>query len=224
MKLIYSIISIICLIASLQANAQKIDTTQANREVYIGLIRDSYNGFFVIGSGTFQFTKNTYLTVYALMRNIQTGIGPTFKLKNNTILISPLLGMTYGNKFSGYKHPIIGDAIVPSLLLKGKGKTVAFDLYAFWFLPTRNVQQNKSEYLWFWSNGGIRVSKTIHLGVHVETLQLLESKEKSPGAMYFWLGPNVLINFSEKAQFRVSGGKDFTAYEYMKVDFAFFVD
>lgn len=222
---------IFCLVVTffffISANSigQVSDTTVSqDRKAYIRLVRDSYNGFYALGAGTFSLTPKVDLSIFAIMRSLQVGIGPTFKLNKSKILLSPLLGMTYGKKFSGNDHPVIGDAIVPSILFSRKTKSSYMELFAFWYLPARGVKNKEAEYLWLWSNSGIRLSKTINLGLHFETLQLLKSAEKSSSSLYLWLGPNVQINFTENAQFRLSAGKDFNAYEFMKIDFTFFVD
>lgn len=225
MKEIFRVLLFMCLLVSFNSFGQVRDTTlPTDRKVYIRLVRDSYNGFYALGSGTFKLTKKVDLSVFTIMRNLQVGIGPTFNLKKHKIKISPLMSVTYGNKFSGSDHPIIGDALVPSLLLSRRTKASIFEVFAFWFIPTRGVTDTKSEYLWLWSNCGVKVSKTIDLGLHFETLQVLKSTQEPAGALYLWVGPNVQINFSKDAQFRLSFGKDFNAYEFMKVDFTFFVD
>ncbi len=190
----------------------------------IGLVRDNYNGFYTLGIGQYNLNKKSGICVYGLLRSLQFGLGPTFSLFDSKIVLIPMLGLAYGRKFSGNDHPIIGDAWIPSLILKSTFEQWFFDLTSFYYIPLRGAKKIGAEYLWYWFNGGIALSKVIKVGLHIESLRLIKSKVEPAGVLYFWVGPTISLNFSEHASFRLSGGKDLKASEYLKLDFIFLID
>lgn len=204
--------------------ADKDTSKPIDAEVYIGLIRDNFNGFYAIGVGKIKLTEKTDFSIYGLLRGMQFGAGPTIKFFDSKVWVSLLLGMNYGKDLSGVDHEIIGEGIVPSAIVNGIVDRYYFDGMVFLYHPFRGPDKEGNVSLWYWLNGGVSISKFLNLGIHFENLRLISSNVATPESVYAWLGPHVKILFSDRASFRFSGGKDFDAYEYFKIDFTFFIN
>lgn len=205
--------------------------TDSTSALTVTIGQDSYFGFYVSTFSSYKWKRFVDVTVYSnLWANpafgtISTGTdfwtevggGLDFSVGEGNVHINPMVGLTYGKVLSGGTKGVVGDGIVPSLIITANKSSLSFSAFSSWFKALRHEGAQTFDYLWSGASATYQVSPAIHLGILSEHFILSRATNEQPKNLYFWIGPLIQVD-AAGAGLKVSGGYDAENGEFLKLN------
>jgi hypothetical protein len=170
----------------------------------VALVSDTFFGFAPMVTGDYILNEKTSFTFYGIFWSGGTGsswgnwaefgAGVNFQV-SDAININPQLGVLSGNLLSSFTEgpSVIGDGLVPNLIVGLDTEQLEGELYFGYYLPLRSEGATTSNFIHYWANAGYKFSDFVSSGLHFE--QLYGGADGGESSVYKWFGP--YIQFSD---------------------------
>ncbi len=219
-KKVCSILGILALLA-IHRPAAAQGTEDEKFSLNVLLNSDIFFGFYPSFQGKYKINEKLDFSFYGILWSGGTGsgwgnwtefgVGVNLPVSDN-LYILPQIGLLSGSLTSGLGTPVLGEGIVPNLTLGYSSEKLESELYGGYYLGFDHGNPNTNNYLHYWINGGIKLSKLISAGVHLEHLRFMGGKNHPGNAsfdFYNAVGPYVKIGKPNGGVFaRFIGGWD----------------
>ncbi len=192
------------------------------------LSSDTFFGFAPILNGAYKMSDSTSLTFYGIFWSAgqpggswgnwtEFGVGVS-KNFGNGLVITPQFGILGGSLLSSSAggKSVFADGVVPNLTINYDQSDFYGEIYAGYYLPTRdttNGVESTLAYIHYWGMGLYKFSNFFSAGAHYEHLiNSGGSKVTNSSGVYQWVGPSVQFSKPTGGMFvRMSGGWDTVA-------------
>ncbi len=204
--------------------------TDPKNDFSLGVVlsSDSFFGFAPILNGAYKLSDSLSLTFYGIFWSAgepgggwgnwtEFGLGVS-KDFGNGLVVTPQFGVLGGNLLSSSANgkSVFADGVVPNLTINYDRTNFYGEIYAGYYLPTRDTTsgvQSTLAYIHYWGMGLYKFSKVFSAGVHYEHLiNSGGSKVTTSSGVYQWVGPSIQFSKPSGGMFvRMSGGADTVA-------------
>jgi hypothetical protein len=206
-----------------QSDAEKPESTLA-----IAINQDNAFGFYPAVYGSFGVDQSLSFSYYGLFWTnpsfgnattgtdfwTEMGIGLSFGVFEDRLLLNPSLGFTHGRLLSGGPTAVVGDGIVPSLTGFLSDGIFEAEFFGAYYKALRKEGPNTYDYLLFWIYPGIVINDRISLGFHYESFILTRTESDDTGSLYSWTGGYLKFTLDNQATLRLSAGVNIKDSDY----------
>ena len=235
-KIITTIVFFICAIL---VNAQETSEkeTTPNSSFVIMPIHNSVAGFSNVFLGSVSINPKLNVTFYSVFWNnpsfgnlntgsdlfLETGVGLGFKLLDDKLYVNPTLGFGHGKFLSNGTKTLIGEGIIPNVLVLYNTEKFELDSYLSLYKSFRRGGDITRDLLLNWIVPGYKVSKTFSFGAYYEQLvQVRRTDDLFENSIYQWLGAYVKVSLKNHIWFRLAAGANLdttlgTSNEFYKI-------
>lgn len=210
--------------ATAQDSLQTTPTDESTFSINIG--QDIAFGFYLGANGSVSLRENLHFTYYAnYWANpaygnpttgtdywTEVGIGLQKDYFNKQLIINPTLGFTFGKDLSGGTTGVIGDGIVPNLVISYCRKKFESQLYVSYYAALRKMGAVTLDYFWYSVWMGRFFSKNFSAGAHFEHFMIARKTGAKSENVFQWLGIYLETKVKEQYLLRLTLGAELLPY------------
>ena len=241
MKRLFLILSVLTFL-TVNSYSEETKSTDPATSIVVSLTQDPCFGFYPSVWGAIGLSDKTDFTFYGTFWtqdalagyqggiNLLTefGVGLNFKLMDGALSINPQLGFGNGKFESGQGRIVVGDNIVPSVLVSYSNGNFVLPVSAYYWKHLREEAKNSPyiDQIQYTLMPAFNFSKFVagglyydHYLVHTDAddynkINPLNKQKTETTTSYLWVGPYLKFTVKSGASFWFSAGVDLV--DYMK--------
>ncbi|GJM32136.1 MAG: hypothetical protein DHS20C18_11370 [Saprospiraceae bacterium] len=186
----------------------------------IFLNQDNAFGFYPTVSGSFKLRDNISFSFYGIFWTnpsfgnpfdgtdtwLETGIGLRYLTLGKHLTVNPFVGVTHGKVLSDNFEAILGEGIVPGILVNFLDKRFEAEGFFSYYKALKSKGRDSGDYLLYWLLPGVVLNPHVSLGIHFEGYNQVRIAEGEANVRYQKFGGYVKFTVREKYSFRFSAG------------------
>jgi hypothetical protein len=183
----------------------------------ITLNQDAFFGFYPILGAGYEVADGIDFTFYSIIWTTpsfgvgapsgfglwtEVGLGASFRLLDDSVSITPQLGLLNGALLNGTGEGLAGEGIVPNLTADYDGKYAEGEFYFGYYIALRGESDTKSNFIHYWAYAGLKplallggaAEGLLSVGAHWEQLRYQRVPADGDAFnLYRWIGPYVAL-------------------------------